>query len=184
MKVNNENPKLKDKITSLEETVNPNEQVLLSCSLEVHGVPFFQNENLSTILESIAKELNVDCNNHDLVNIYRIRKPSTNTNSQLPPIIVAKLTSQKVRDAVITNRKKATNFTVSKLGLASGNNSIVYIRETLTPANRMIYSAALNLRKNGKMKYLWISEGIIFCKKEDGTARIQLHNMEALSKLQ
>lgn len=50
-------------------------------------------------------------------------------------------------------------------GTGTGNNATVFIRKTMTPIYRGIYSAALNPRKNGQLKYLWIKEGKNFCKK-------------------
>lgn len=184
VRARNETAKLKEKVVSLEETINRNEQALLSSSLEIHGLPFSENENLRTIFESLTNHLNVDCNNRDLVNIYRIKKQPFPSNPQLPPIVVAKLSNQKLRDEIIVKRKKCANFTASTLGIAVNNNSTIFIRETLTHANRLIYSATLKLRRDGKLKFLWLSEGKIFGKKEDGAPRVHLHNMEALSKLQ
>lgn len=183
-RVRNEVVKLNEKIVSLEENIYKNDQALLSTSLEIHGLPFCENENLKNIFKSLMKHLNVEFNDRELINIFRIKKTQLVDKPQLPPIVVAKLSNQNVRDEIIVKRKKCTNFTVSHLGLGINDNSTIYIRETLTHANRLIYSAALKLRRDGKLKFLWLSEGKIFGRKEDGSPRVDLHNLEALNKFQ
>lgn len=164
-RVKSELAKLNDKIVSLEENIHKNDQALLSTSLEIHGLPLCENENLTKIFETVMKHLNVEFNNRE-------------------PIVLAKLSNQNVRDEIIAKRKKCSIFTVSALGLGINDNSTIYIRETLAHVNRMIYSAALKLRRDGKLKFLWLSDGKIFGRKADGSPRVHLHNLEALNKFQ
>lgn len=178
-----ESAQLKIQVSNLENIINIHEQSLLSSSLEVHGFPEKQNENLSESFVKIANSLQVTVDNENIVNIYRIRRQNDNNAQQLPPTIFVKLTSQNLRDKIIKQRKNFNNFSTVNMGWTEKEKSFIYIRESLTPLNRRIYSAALSIRKQNKIKYLWIANGKMFGRKTDGERRFQLTSLDAVNAI-
>lgn len=182
--VKTESDQLKNKVDQLEHIVNVQEQSTLLSTLEVHGLPMRQEEDLRQTFIDIAKALKnpIDINNID--NIYRIRRQGNVEVSQFPPTVVVKLSSQILKDKIINQRKTCKNFTTLDIGWPEKEKSYIYLRDSLTPLNRRIYSAALLLKKSNKIKYLWVAGGKIFGRKADGERRFQLTSLEAVNAIQ
>lgn len=154
-------------IASLDAVLNYREQVALQTTLEIHGLPNKPNEDRPPILESVAKAPYALFAKDDLLNVYRICK-TPSSNPLLAPIIIAKLSRQFLRDKIV--RQKKTRLLNNEKSLKN-EESLIFIREALTPINRRIYASSLDLKRPKKVKYLWISGGKSYCRKEDGTLR-------------
>lgn len=146
-------------------------------------MPIKDNENLFSICCDIFKALDLTMTINDISNVYCLQKKNAHNNSARPPIIIVKLSRQILRDAIINNRKIKSDFTTVSIGWPTSEKSIIRIRESLSTMNRRIYSAAFELRKNGKIKYLWIAGGKIFYKREEGSLRLQLFNLDDVENL-
>lgn len=171
---------LENKITVLERNLNFQEQVQLQTSLEIHGLPLQRDESLTNIFCDIAAALNVAVNTYDISSIYRIGKGDG--NSLYPTIVMVKLFKQNLRNEIIDKRKHKTNFSTKDCRMNKVEKRLIFIREPFSLHNCRIYAAALNLKKSNKIKYLWISRGKIFCRREDGALRLQLFSLEDLDK--
>lgn len=64
----------------------------------------------------VAKGLKVKCSQDDIVNIFRIRFPLSNSVSQLQSLVRVKLSCQKLRDCFIKQRKTFKSFTTADFG--------------------------------------------------------------------
>lgn len=95
---------------------------------------------------------------------------------------MVKLFRQNLRDEIINKRKQNSSFSTNNIRWSNSNKRHIFIREPLSMLNRRIYATALNLRKIGKIKYLWIAGGKIFCRREDGALRLQLFSVQDLDK--
>lgn len=177
------NNRINDDLTRLESAINYQDQLSLLTSLEVHGLPFEVNENIVIKFLNVAKALDTDLVEQDIANIYRLKKNGDSINANIPPITIVKLTRQILRDNLIAKRKERKIFLTDDIGLTTGGKWNIYLNESLTHYNRRIYSAALNLRREKKLKYVWISNGKIFYRKDDGEQRYQLLGLDDLKKI-
>lgn len=174
----------KTEIRYLKHSVNVHEQSKYLSYLEIHGLPIKPNEDLKLVTTDIAKALDVQIENDNIISIYRIRKPDiTPSTNQFPPIIAVQFSTQTIRDKFIQQRKIHKNFSTVDIKWPENERHSIYIRETLTALNRRIYSAALALRRSNKIKYLWISGGKIFGRKADGERRFQLTSIEDVNSI-
>ncbi|XP_043465756.1 uncharacterized protein LOC122500748 isoform X1 [Leptopilina heterotoma] len=160
------------------------EQLSLQTSLEIDGLPFKDTENLTSLFCDVSKALGVNIKDEDISNIYRVKRDFNQPNHQQAPIIRVKLTRQNLRDSVLEHRKRLSVFSTVNIGWAQKEKCPIYIREILSATNRRIFAGALSLRKMGKIKYLWVAGGKIFCRKEDGTPRMQLSSLQDANKFQ
>lgn len=183
MELKSENEKLKNKSQALQHDLNFLEQLALQNTLEIHGVPQKSNKNLISICCEISKALGVNLAISDISNVYRLIRKNTSNQSTKPLPIILKLSHQMVRDAILNNRKLKSHFNTIHIGWPAIEKHPIYIRESLSLMNRRIYSAAFDLKKNGKIKFLWIAGGKIYYRREEGTLRLQLFNLENVEKL-
>lgn len=174
---------LEDKVSFLNRDLNIQEQLNLQTSLEIVGLPFKNNENLTSLFCEVSKALGVDVKNEDISNIYRVKRDINQANTQQTPIIRVKLTRQNLRDLVLEHRKRLPDFSTVNIGWTRKEKCPIYIRETLAAMNRRIYTAAFSLRKMGKIKYLWVAGGKIYYRKEDGSPRMLLSSLHDVNKI-
>jgi hypothetical protein len=85
---------------------------------------------------------------------------------------------------ILEARRVKRNVSTADIGWSDPPNYSIYVNESLTAHNRKLYSKARDLKKSGKLKYLWVRGGKIFGRKEDGSERFVLRTEEDLINLQ
>lgn len=181
-----ENTELKTAMANLNVRVNNLEQQSRSNNIEVQCMPEAKNENVYSVIKQLGKVVNCEVQDKDILYCTRIAK--SNPKSTRPKSIVAQLASPKLRDQLLAsviqfnkgNRDKKLNC--GHLGLP-GVNSPVYVTEHLSPANKALHAAARTKAKEMNYKYVWVRNGKIFVRRDDGAEYLLIKNMNSLSKL-
>lgn len=76
---------LKTTISSLQSSLNQQEQLSLRNELEIQGIPEEKTENLTHIILTISQKLNVDLQETDINNLTRAgSKPNSSTTRRIP----------------------------------------------------------------------------------------------------
>lgn len=182
-----ENTALRSTVVTLNERMNNLEQHLRDCNLEIQGVPQHKNENVVEIVKKIGDIVSLKIEDRDILNCTRVA--SMNKDSQRPRAIIVKLNSTRRRDEVYSavarfNKAHPNNkLSTSHLG-TGGNNSLIYVSEHLSPANKALHYAARTKASQLGFKFVWVRNGRIFLRKDETSRFIHVKNLEALSGLE
>ncbi|CAH0697387.1 unnamed protein product [Spodoptera exigua] len=184
----------KKTIQKLEEKIEFLERKNRSTSLEIRNIPiclqddkkFESKEDASLIVKTLAKAVEVDIQDCDIKDIYRIQ---TNREGSKP--IIVELNSVLKKDKIVLgvknyNRKKPNEDKLNTRHLnIPGPVKPVYISEALTPnAQKLFYAARQFARENGYM-YCWTSHGSVFLRKAEGEPQTRIEsaiNLKLLAK--
>lgn len=163
----NKNKNLELRVLAVEQRVNEWEQKMLSCTMEVAGIPETPTINLNQILTKIADNLNVSI--EDVVSTRRMPKPKDRPQ---PGHILVEVKSNDVRNRWV-NAAKINELTVGNIltqPLLTDQKSRIYIREALTHHTKtLLYNAQQKLKPS--YKFVWCKSGVIYVKKNEDKSR-------------
>lgn len=175
-----ENTDLKSRVVTLESTVNSLEQNCLRRTLEIHGVPVKSGERPDLLLADVARALGVNCEPDTVDSVFRARRRTTTQENPPPPPIVVNFVRQGVRDEFLQKRKVKRDFSTRDIGWSDPHSSAIYLNESLTFSNKKLYASARDLKKSGKVKYVWIKNGRILLRCKDGDPVVRIKSLSDL----
>lgn len=171
----------KNTISTLQQQNDTREQYSRMNNVEISGLPFKKNENLLSILQSIftVVGLTMDVNSIDC--IQRVRRYGTgvgnnndeNTTINTPAVIV-KFTRRIYKDELLSAVRARRGITTASLGL-DGPAVNLFLGDHLTPTTKLLLKRARQLKKDGKLAYLWVRDCKILARKTE-TSKVTLIN--------
>lgn len=165
-----ENEDLSKQLNHLKYDLGEIQQYTRSNNIEIKGVPLTKNENVYTVLETLATALEVDHNGGDVSIAHRLQQPKDKSQS---PSIVVQFVSRYVRNQwLAAARKKHLQTTDLSKALRPAP---VFVNEHLTPANKALLGKAKFLAKKSKLHAAWSRNGTIFLRKtaESNSQRVR-----------
>lgn len=97
--------------------------------------------------------------------------------------IIVKFTRGSIKEELLRQRKIKRNLNTSDIGMTSGPAEVIYMNESLTSTRRKIFNAARTLRKEKGYTYIWIKNGKIFLRNNEGDKAVLLTSLEQVEKL-
>lgn len=143
-------------INEIRQQLNDKEQQELNNNVVIQGIPVKENENAQVLVDKIANTLKVAAK---VKKAYRLHGPQN--GKAYPPVKVV-FENQDDKKQWMT-AKRNVNLTARIFG---GNNPLepIYINHDLTKQN---IEQAKRYKKEQNYKYLWVSNGKIFLRKND-----------------
>ncbi|KAJ8726142.1 hypothetical protein PYW07_000840 [Mythimna separata] len=181
-----ENTDLKVTVEELNDRLANLEQQSRSNNIELQCVPENKKENVYNIVTQLARVVNCEIGERDILHCTRIAK--VNPSSNRPRSIIVQLASPRMRDHILAATIKYNQanpqekLNCSHLGYA-GPKSPVFVAEHLSPANKALHAATRIKAREKNYKYVWVRNGRIFVRKTDGADYIQIRNKSSLSKI-
>ncbi|XP_046389314.1 uncharacterized protein LOC124158171 [Ischnura elegans] len=163
---------LQKRINYLELRLSATEQNSLRNVMDIHGISQKRDEKPETIVCQMASVLGVSLTPSDIDYCYWVSVRSNKNAPSVQHLLKVRFLRHNLVCEFLAARRARKNLSAKDLG-CDGNRTI-YIDEALSTFNRRLYSAARELKKQGKLKYLWIRNGSIFVRKEDGGRRITI----------
>lgn len=166
---------LKQTVLMLEKGNNEREQELLSNNIEIHGMPEIANENLPTMMSTIATIIGCPLYQSDIEYVSRIskRNRTQDTTDGRPGNIIAKFTSRKKKDEFIAAIKKKKGITSKGIGMA-GADQRIFVNDHLTRKNKSILRSAKRFKNEHMYQFLWVRSGKIYLRKNDTSPPIHV----------
>lgn len=170
---------LENKIESLERNSR------VAC-IELINIPIKKNESKNDLLKTIQNAgniLNIPIQKYDVKNIYRV-----NTTNQAYKPIVTEFSSVFMKDEVMSALKqfnttnKENKLNTVHLSL-DGPKKPVYISESLTFKNKKLYAMARELAKSQNYTFCWVSRGLVYLRKKEGSPAIRINEEADIIKL-
>ncbi|CAH2097389.1 unnamed protein product [Euphydryas editha] len=138
-----------------------------------------ENIELKTTIQQISERL-VNLEQQSRSNNLEVQCVPENKNENLAS---TRLRDQLLAAVVNYNRiNPQEKLNSSHLGYA-GLKSPVYVVEHLSPNNKALHAAARIKAKEMNYKYVWVRNGKIFVRKNEGAELIQIRNKNSLSKI-
>lgn len=159
-----ENKEIKLHINKMEQNEKQN-------NIEIQGVPFKENENITNIFNNIIETLKCDKESIKVANIFRNKNKNPMTKN--PPIVVS-LQNKGSKDVILAHKKKYGILFAKNINYEENNT--IYINEQLTQFNKHL----LYLAKSSRLgyKFIWAKNGKIFMRKNETSPIIQIRTSE------
>jgi hypothetical protein len=174
-----ENSMLRKKVSALECQLDDAEQYSRVNCLEINGIPETPNENVTNIIKSIAKSLEVDLSDESIDACHRLGNKQDGRRRG----IIVKFTRRIVKEDLLQRRKVKRNFNTSDIGITSGPANTIYINESLTQNRRKVLNAARAIQKEKNFAFVWVKNGKIFLRKREGERVIVLTSLDQVNAL-
>lgn len=154
---------MKERLSKAEDLLDDMHQYQRKYNLELHGIPEAKGENLESVVEELAQEIDVeDFEESDIDIVHRL--PS----KLKPRPIIIKFKCYDDKKSFYDARWKLRNFCNDDDGSKINGAKKIYINENLTAQRRQLFN---EVRKRVK-QYGWHSattlDGKIFIKREKG----------------
>ncbi|XP_028160227.1 uncharacterized protein LOC114352726 [Ostrinia furnacalis] len=185
--------KLKEDSSSMQEMIkdqnnkiNQLEQRARMTNLELQCIPENKNENLINLVTRIGEVIGCIIEQDKI--LYCTRTAKANPSSTRPRNVIVQFSSPRVRDSFLAasisyNKKhKLDKLNTSLLGIG-GEKKPIFITEHLSPTNKALHAAARLKARELDFKYVWVKEGRIFMRKDDGSDYKLIKSMDCLNKL-
>ena len=144
-----ENCQYEDRLKYMETDLMQFNQYSRRQNIEISNIPeHIPQWKLESHVIMVLKELNIEVYSYDLVGVHRIGKRISNKNRN---VIVRFINRKNAYLALETNWKLRESRHYNKY----------YINENMCPENRKIFNKCYRLKKNGDIKDVWFSEGIV-----------------------
>lgn len=182
----NDNNDMKATISNLQSRLTQMEQRARLSNVEIQCIPENRNENLSKIILQISKVIDCKLKEESVSQVTRIAK-FDRANAR-PRSIVVEFDNARNRDAFLAasinfNRKNPTNkLNTTHIGI-TGEKKPIFIAEHLSPANKALHAAARIKAREMKYDFVWVRNGRIFVRKNEGADPILIRDNDCLKKI-
>lgn len=173
----NENSALKTKVESLESRVEDLENYSRRNCLEIQGVPEERGEVVADVVRRVGRALEVDITD-DMVDVCH--RFGMKTQGKERGIIV-KFVRRMDKDTLMKKRREKKDFSTRHMDLPT--DTPVYLNDSLSPARRRLLAEVRRLRREKGFKYLWLRNGNILLRREEGSPVVEIRSQADLSKL-
>ncbi|KAJ2943088.1 hypothetical protein O0L34_g18779 [Tuta absoluta] len=167
-----------DIISTLQHEYDTREQYSRMNNVEISGLPFKKGENLMSLLNSVYMAVGLDLDENSIDCIQRVRRFATSgtddENNQRSPAVIVKFTRRFYKDQLLSAVRARRGITTASIGLA-GPAVNLYLGDHLTPNSKQLLKRARQLKKDGKLTYLWIRDCKILARKTE-TSKVMLIN--------
>ena len=174
--------------SSLESVTRANnylEQYTRRECLEIRGIPVAatpSEEQTNNIVNDVGKLLGVDITENDISVSHRMPQSQKHKGKPGPPAIIVKFARRDVKDNFYRARKQLKDLTTRDLGYSEKNK--IYLAESLTERNRMLFKDCLKVKKDMEFKFIWTLNGKIFMRKYKDSVVHHMNSKEDLHKMQ
>lgn len=156
-----ENARLHREVSVLRGTVAELEQHSRKNNILISGVPVTTREDISEILLSIAKQLDIGFDRCDVSAAHRLRG---SPDDRRPPGIVVCFVSRATKVMWVAARRQRRSLSAREIHQTFPDTQ-VYVNEHLTKETREIFNEARKLLKTNKLASVWTSDCRVIVKK-------------------
>lgn len=153
-------------------------RTLLTDDLIVSGVPYTIGEDLKHYFRCWCSAMGYTENMIPLVDIRRLTRSPMNSGSNCLILVQFAFTSQ--RNDFFSKYLAMRSLNLSQIGFQT--NKRIYINENLTILARKIKTKAIELKKQGKLAYVFSRGGLIYVREQNSGDNIVVKSLEDLQR--
>jgi regulator of replication initiation timing len=150
---------LKQENVTCQNNINELRQYSQIDNLEIVGVPETQHEDVDMVLESIAKVLNIPFKKEEVSIAHRVPAVRGRTKP-----IICKFVSRAVKLRWLSAAREKRGLRSTDLDPRLPLQE-VYINEHLTRTNKVMLGRAREMKKLGRLAFVWVKDGKIFVRE-------------------
>ena len=132
--------------------------------------------------KNVGKLLGMDITQNDISVSHQMPQSQKHKGKPGPPAIIVKFTRRDVKDNFYRARKQLKDLTTRDLGYSEKNK--IYLAESLTERNRILFKDCLKVKKDIEFKFIWTLDEKIFMRKDKDSAVRHINKKEDLQKIQ
>lgn len=176
-----ENTNLKKKVCELEDRIDDMEQYSRRNCLEMQGIPEEDGENVLNIVKDVGRALSMEITDSMIDTCHRLGQKKEGKG---PRGIIVKFVRRLDREVLLKKRRdKKRDFSTRHLNLATPTDNPVFLNESLSPTRRRLLWQARVAKQDRGYKYIWLRNGNILLRKEEGSPVISIKTLADLEKL-
>lgn len=156
------------------------EQQARQCNVEICNLPEKRTENLVTLLQTIATQINFSLPQKDVIAIHRV--PHAHNQNNKPKNVIVKLSSRILRDNFLSTFRLAKGVRTDQLGIA-GNSQPIYIHEHLTLKKKQLFRECKEAARKNNFKYVWVKNATILTRETDASAAMAIRSTHDIRKI-
>ncbi|XP_063891049.1 genetic suppressor element 1 [Helicoverpa armigera] len=153
---------LEDTVMKLEQQIHERELELFSTDLEILNIPEKRGEDLTSIVQDLARSLGVLVETRDVVFTERVGSsldgvgsmPEATRQGPKPSPIIARLSRSPLRDEIVRRARLNRNATRGAV-----------VKERLADSDKELFRLARHIANSRGWKYIWIKQGRILAKQ-------------------
>lgn len=177
-----ENNGLKKKCAQLESRLDDLEQYGRINCLEINGIPEEKNEDVSDIVKKIGNSVGISIEDTDIDACHRLGG-ARGEDSRRSRGIIVKFVRRSVKEELLHKRRVKRNLNTKDVGFADRPAEVIYINESLSAGRRQVFNAARMMKKENHLQYVWVRNGKVLTRAEDGAKVIVVTAMEQVAAL-
>lgn len=179
---------MQEAVSKLQQDLNEREQSTLLNDVEVTGIPEAANESCIHLVLAVAKRLDVEMEERDIVSVSRAgprRSPLPDAAGRppLPRPLVVRFARRALRDQIIKHARVRRGATTADIGLPLQPRPF-HINERLTKKNRSLFGKAREMGRTQRWRFVWTSEGRVLARQADGSRVYQIRDEKDLDIFQ
>ena len=150
-------------------------------SVEIRGVPQKNGEDLDQLVIDVGKSFRLDLTPRD---ISLAKRAGSKRADQRPLPLLVQFVHRRQRDAFLSGMRVKRALTTRDIGWNDNQVSPIFVGEALSPHNKFLYSKANELRRSGKLRFLWVVDGRILVRRKEGERVVHVTDVEDLKNFQ
>lgn len=174
---------LQNRVSALELDCNALHQEVYSRYLYISGVPKNDNEILSKVVMDIGEITSTKLIEKNIVSCRR-EGPTTSLRQKHPQIIV-EFDTKCTKELLQANYKShgpILNRQFDKT-LSTNNNTMIYINEYLSTANKKLLYETQQLKARFNIKFVWAKQGTVYLRENESSKPRRIKNFHQLALL-
>lgn len=177
-----ENIGLIKKCQHLETRLEDLEQYSRTNCLEINGIPEENNEDVSNIVKKVGESVGMSLEDTDIDACHRLGAARGEDSGRSRGIIV-KFVRRSVKEELLHKRRVKRNLNTKDIGFGNRPAEVIYINESLSAGRRQVFNAARMMKKENQLQYVWVRNGKVLTRAEDGARVIVVTTMEQVAAL-
>lgn len=149
-------------------------------------VPKQITSNLSSteIVHHVFNKLNISNLENGILSVRELKNRNPSTSHGLRHSFVLNLKSCQVRDHIINVKRCVKKILIRETfhTVANVADGQIYQNEFLHPKAYKLLKTTKTKAKELKYKYAWVYKGVVYLKKSDDSAKIEIHFVNDLNK--
>ena len=159
--------------------INDLEQYVRRCMVEISNISVKPEESTKLIITALATNMNINnfSYDNDVDMAHRLHSKLS------PPPIIVMFHSRTKRNEFYDKSKALRNITLKDLDLNFEENANIFVNESLTIQNSILFKKVRDTCKKNNFKFHWTYNGKILCKKNTKSNTIVIKDEEDLQAI-
>lgn len=173
------------RVAALELDCNALHQEVYKRYIYISGVPEKAEEKLEKIVMDIGEITGTNIVKNNIISCRRDVLNAANKLKQTHPQIIVEFDSACTKETLQANYKKQGPILLKQVDITmpSSNNTLVYLNEYLSNANKKLLYEAQQLKRKFNVKFVWAKQGTVYIRENENSKPQRIKNFNQLAMI-